>query len=226
MNNQQFKRDFSLFSKDRGISTSTLHDYQKITNQFNMGYMSPHIIEERHLNVASMSVFDRLMMDRIIFLGTGIDDTVANIITGQLLYLQSVDNETPITMYLNTPGGQVYSGNAILDTMDLVKPKIHTITIGMAASMGFMIAINGDERSALKRARLMAHQPLGGASGQATDILITAKQIELVRTELYKTISEKTGQSYEKVAIDCERDYWMTSYEAKEYGAIDNIIGV
>lgn len=215
-------KDFGLFMRSQGVGSTTLHNYQKITN----GYISPQIIEERQLNVASMSVFDRLMMDRIIFLGTGIDDMVSNIITGQLLYLQSVDNETPITMYLNSPGGSVYAGNSILDTMDLVKPDIHTVVTGMAASMGFMLAINGNKRSALKRSRLMQHQPLGGASGQASDILITAKQIELVRKELYETIALKTGQTFEKVSIDCERDYWMTAQEALEYGAIDNIIGL
>lgn len=224
--NEFNQKDFDLFRKSQGISGVAMHDYQKFTNQFNMGYINPTIIEERQLNVASMDVFSRLMMDRIIYLGTGIDSTVSNIVVGQMLYLQSVDSNTPITMYLNSPGGEIYSGNGILDTMDFIKPDVNTVVTGMAASMAFMLAINGKHRSALRRARLMEHQPLGGAQGQASDILITAKQIELLRTELYQTISEKTGQPLEKVFTDCERDYWMTAQEALEYGAIDEIIGV
>ena len=226
MNQQQFQRDFSLFSKDKGISSSVLHDYQKITNQFHMGYQSPTIIEERQMNVAQIDIFSRLMMDRTIFLGTGIDDTVANIITGQLLYLQSVDNESPISMYINSGGGGIYAGYSILDTMELIKPKINTTVTGIAASMAYILSISGDTRTCLKHSRLMQHQPLGGASGQATDILITAKQISLLKDELYEIISKKTGQPLDKVTFDCERDYWMTSLEAKEYGAIDHIVGI
>lgn len=223
MNNTQ--KDWDLFRKSQGITGTQMHDYQNLKSIWN-GYINPTIIEERQLNVASMDIFSRLMMDRIIFLGTAIDDTVANIVTGQLLYLQSVDSETPIQLYINSPGGSVYAGNGILDTMDFIKPDVNTMVTGMAASMGFMLAINGNKRSALKRSRLMQHQPLGGAQGQASDIMITAKQIEIVRNELYKTISEKTGQPIEKVEIDCDRDYWMTAIEAKEYGAIDEVIGM
>lgn len=220
------QKDYDLFMKSQGISGVVMHDYQKISSGINMGYVSPQIIEERHLNVASMSIFDRLMMDRIIFLGTGIDDTVANIISSQMLYLQSTDPNTPITLYIASPGGGVYAGNSILDTMDFIKPDVNTVVTSMAASMAFMIAINGKHRSALKRSRLMMHQPLTSAQGQATDILITAKQIELIRTELYNMISEKTNTPLEKVAADCERDYWMTAQEALDYGAIDEIVGI
>ena len=219
------QKDYDLFMKSQGISGVARHDYQKFTNQY-AGYINPHIIEERHLNVASMDVFSRLMMDRIIYLGTGIDDTVSNILTGQLLYLQSTDPSTPIDMYINSPGGGIYAGYSILDTMNFIKPDVNTIVTGMAASMAFILSISGKNRTALKHSRLMQHQPLGGAQGQATDILITAKQISLLRDELYEIISDRTGQPLEKVAADCERDYWMTSFEAKEYGAIDKIIGV
>jgi ATP-dependent Clp protease protease subunit len=218
-------RDFDKFRQAQGISGTAMHDYQKMMSIYN-GYINPTIIEERQLNVASMDVFSRLMMDRIIFLGTGIDDTVSNIITGQLLYLQSTDPDAPISLYINSPGGSVYAGYSIMDTMEFVKPDVNTIVTGMAASMGFMLAICGKERSALKHSRLMQHQPLGGASGQASDLEITTKQILIVRDELYGVISEKTGQSLEKVKEDCDRDYWMTAAEAKEYGAIDKIVGV
>lgn len=215
-------KDFDLFRKSMGISGVAMHDYQNLMN----GYINPSIIEERQLNIATMDVFSRLMMDRIIFLGTGIDDTVSNIITGQLLYLQSVDSSSPIDMYINSPGGSVYAGFSIYDTMNLIKPDVNTVVTGMAASMGFILSIAGSKRSALVHSRLMQHQPLGGASGQASDILITARQISLVRDELYEIISKKTGQDLEKVKLDCDRDYWMTAKEAKEYGAIDNIIGL
>jgi ATP-dependent Clp protease protease subunit len=219
-------QDFNKFRKSMGINAVAMDDYRKmLNNQFN-GYINPTIIEERKLNVASMDVFSRLMMDRVLFLGTGIDDTVSNILVGQMLYLQSVDSETPISMYINSGGGDVYSGNSIIDTMEFIKPHVNTMVTGMAASMAFMITIHGKERSALKHARLMQHQPLGGASGQASDIQIVAEEIGKVKKELYTMISEKTGQPYDKVEQDCDRDYWMTSYEAKEYGAIDKIIGV
>ena len=217
-------RDFNKFMKSNGTSESVLHDYQKLTN-IHAGYINPTIIEERQMNVAQMDVFSRLMMDRIIFLGTGIDDTVANVITGQLLYLQSVDSSTPIDIYLNSGGGSIHAGYSILDTMNLVKPDVNTIVTGMAASMAFVLSISGENRSALKHSRLMQHQPMSGISGQASDIEITATQIRLIKKELYEIISEKTGQPYEKVWDDCDRDYWMTSTEAKEYGAIDKIIG-
>lgn len=215
-------KDFNLFRKDMGVSGIAMHQYGNMIN----GYINPSIIEERQMNVASMDVFSRLLMDRIVFLGTAIDDTVSNIITAQLLFLQSNDNSSPINLYLNSPGGGIYAGYSILDTMNFITNDVNTMVTGMAASMAFILAISGKERSALKHSRLMQHQPLGGAQGQTSDILITAKQIELLRNELYQIISDKTGQPYYKVEKDCDRDYWMTSIEAKEYGAIDKIIGV
>ena len=217
-------RDFDKFRKSMGISGTALHDYQRLVN-INAGYQSPTIIEERQLNVAQMDVFSRLMLDRIIFLGTAIDDTVANIVTGQLLYLSSIDSNSPIDIYLNSPGGSVYSGFSVYDTMNLVSPNVNTIVCGMAASMAFILSINGHERSALRHSRLMQHQPMGGVSGQASDIQITAEQILKVRNELNEIISEKTKQPLEKVQLDTDRDYWMTATEAKDYGAIDKIIG-
>ena len=222
MNVNSIKRDFDLFRKDRGISGLALHDYQSVIED---GYINPTIIEERQLNVAQMDVFSRLMMDRIVFLGTAIDDTVSNIITAQLLYLSSVDAVAPIQLYLNSPGGSVHAGYSILDTMEFVDPKVNTMVTGMAASMAFILSISGEQRTALKHSRLMQHQPLGGAHGQASDILISAKQIELIRDELYQVIADKTKQPFDKVAKDCDRDYWMTAEEAFYYGAIDKVIG-
>lgn len=221
------QRDFNNIRKDMGISGAAMHKYQNIQS-IQAGYINPSIIEERQLNVASMDVFSRLMMDRIIFFGTSLDEDVSNIITAQLLYLSSVDEETDISMYVNSPGGSVYGGYAILDTMDYIKPDVSTIVTSLAASMGFMVAINGTKgkRRALKHSRLMQHQPLGQASGQSSDIQIQAKQIQLVKDELYAIIAERTGQSIKKINKDADRDYWMTSYEAKDYGAIDHIIGV
>lgn len=221
------QRDYNNIRKDMGISGAAMHSYQNMQS-IQAGYINPTIIEERQLNVASMDVFSRLMMDRIIFLGTGIDEDVSNIITAQLLYLESVEPENDINMYINSPGGSVYGGNAILDTMNFIQPDVGTTVTGMAASMGFMLAINGTKgkRRALRHSRLMQHQPLGGASGQASDIQIQAKQIQLVKEELYTIISERTGQPMDKIVADADRDYWMTAKEAKEYGAIDFIIGV
>ena len=218
-------RDFDLFRKSYGISGTAMHDYQKLVS-VHAGYINPSIIEERQMNVASMDVFSRLMMDRIIFLGTAIDDTVANIITGQLLYLSSTDDSRSIDLYINSPGGSVYSGYSIYDTMHLVKPDVKTIVCGMAASMAYILTIAGKERSALLHSRLMQHQPLGGISGQASDIEITAKQILLVKDEFNEIISVKTGQPIEKVKEDTDRDYWLTAKEAKEYGATDKVIGL
>jgi ATP-dependent Clp protease protease subunit len=216
------ERDFNLFRKDRGISATAMYDYQSVIN----GYINPTIIEERQLNVAQMDVFSRLMMDRIVFLGTAIDDTVSNIITAQLLYLSSVDATAPIQLYLNSPGGGIYAGYSILDTMNFIEPDVNTMVTGMAASMAFILAISGKKRSALKHSRLMSHQPLGGAQGQASDIQIVAKQIELLKNELYDIIVNRTGQTIEKVTMDCDRDYWMTAEEAFQYGAIDKVIGM
>ena len=189
-------------------------------------YITPTITEERQHNVAQMDVFSRLMMDRIIFLGVPIDDDVANIIQAQLLFLAAKDPGADITMYLNTPGGQVHSGLAIYDTMQLVQPDVATVCTGMAASMGSVLLCAGEKgkRSALPHSRVLIHQPLGGAQGQATEILIAAKEIEKTRTELFNIIAQHSGQPYKKVAADGERDYWMTADEALEYGMVDEIL--
>ena len=205
--------------KDRGISSMTLHRYSS-------AYINPTIIEERKLNVASMDVFSRLMMDRIIFLGVPIDDDVANIIQAQLLFLASSDSSADILLYLNTPGGQVSSGLGIYDTMQLVEPDVATICTGMAASMGSVLLCAGakGKRSALPHSRVLIHQPLGGAQGQASDILIAAKEIEKLREELFRIIAGHSGQPYERVAADGDRDYWMTAQEALAYGMVDEVL--
>jgi ATP-dependent Clp protease protease subunit len=215
--------DFEKFAmKGRGISSMTLSRYTSVLD----GYINPTITEERQLNVAQMDVFSRLMMDRIIFLGVPIDDDVANIIQAQLLFLAAKDPGADITMYLNTPGGQVHSGLAIYDTMQLVQPDVATVCTGMAASMGSVLLCAGQKgkRSALPHSRVLIHQPLGGAQGQATEILIAAKEIEKTRTELFNIIAEHSGQPFDKVAADGERDYWMTAQEALEYGMVDEIL--
>ena len=215
--------DFEKFAvKGRGISSMTLSRYQSAYD----AYINPTITEERKLNVAQMDVFSRLMMDRIIFLGVPIDDDVANIIQAQLLFLASSDSHADITLYLNTPGGQVSSGLGIYDTMQLVQPDVATVCTGMAASMGSVLLCAGEKgkRSALPHSRVLIHQPLGGAQGQATEILIAAKEIEKIRTELFSIIAEHSGQPYEKVAADGERDYWMTAEEALSYGMVDEIL--
>ncbi len=215
--------DFEKFAvKGRGISSMTLSRYTSVYD----GYINPTITEERRLNVAQMDVFSRLMMDNIIFLGVPIDDDVANIIQAQLLFLAAKDPGVDITMYLNTPGGQVHSGLAIYDTMQLVQPDVATVCTGMAASMGAVLLCAGEKgkRSALPHSRVLIHQPLGGAQGQATEILIAAKEIEKTRTELFNIIAQHSGQPFKKVAADGERDYWMTSEEAKAYGMVDEIL--
>ena len=215
--------EFEKFAlKGRGISSMTLSRYTSVVD----GYINPTITEERQLNVAQMDVFSRLMMDRIIFLGVPIDDDVANIIQAQLLFLAAKDPGADITMYLNTPGGQVHSGLAIYDTMQLVQPDVATVCTGMAASMGSVLLCAGQKgkRSALPHSRVLIHQPLGGAQGQATEILIAAKEIEKTRTELFSIIAEHSGQPFDKVAADGERDYWMTAQEALEYGMVDEIL--
>lgn len=217
-------KDFEKFaSLGRGISSMTLGRYSAAMDK----YINPTIIEERRMNVASMDVFSRLLMDRIIFLGVPIDDDVANIIQAQLLFLASQDSKADITLYLNTPGGQVSSGLAIYDTMQLVTPNVGTICTGMAASMGAVLLCAGEKgkRAALPHSRVLIHQPLGGAEGQASDILIAAKEIEKTRQELISIISQHSGTPYDKVFADADRDYWMTSGEALEYGMIDNILG-
>ncbi|MBQ2109539.1 MAG: ATP-dependent Clp protease proteolytic subunit [Bacteroidales bacterium] len=215
--------EFEKFaSRGRGISSMTLSRYQSAVD----AYINPTIIEERRLNVASMDVFSRLMMDRVIMLGVPIDDDVANIITAQLLFLASVDSTADISIYLNTPGGQVSSGLAIYDTIQLVEPDVATICTGMAASMGSVLLCAGakGKRSALPHSKVLIHQPLGGAQVQATEILIAAKEIEKTRTELFGIIAEHCGQPYEKVAADGERDYWMSAQEALDYGMVDEIL--
>ena len=217
------KDEFSKFaSKDRGISSMTLYRYSSAVD----AYINPTITEERKLNVAQMDVFSRLMVDRISFLGVPIDDDVANIIMAQLLFLSSVDSGADISLYLNTPGGQVSSGLGIYDTMQIIQPDVATICTGMAASMGSVLLCAGakGKRSALPHSRVLIHQPLGGAQGQASDILIAAKEIEKTREELFRIISSHTGQPYEKVAADGERDYWMSASEALSYGMVDEIL--
>lgn len=188
-------------------------------------YISPSILEERQLNVTQMDVFSRLMMDRIIFLGTEVNDYTANVIQAQLLYLDSVDSDKDISIYLNTPGGSVYAGLGIYDTMQFVKSRVATICTGMAASMGAVLLVAGEKgmRAALPHSRVMIHQPMGGIQGQASDIEITAKEILKLKDELYQIISDHSGQTMEKIRQDADRDYWMTAAEALEYGMIDKV---
>ena len=209
-------------TKHLGISSMTMHQYESMHNS----YISPTIIEERRMNVASMDVFSRLMMDRIIFLGTGIDDHVSNIIQGQLLFLESVDASKDIQIYLNSPGGSVYAGLGIYDTMQLIRPDVATICTGMAASMGAVLLTAGaaGKRSALKHSRVMIHQPMGGAQGQASDIEITAREIAKLKEELYTIISDHSGKPYDQVWKDSDRDYWMTAQEAVDYGMVDEVL--
>ena len=189
------------------------------------GYISPTILEERQLNVTQMDVFSRLMMDRVIFLGTEINDYTANVIQAQLLYLDSVDSERDINLYLNTPGGSVYAGLGIYDTMQFVKSNVSTMCTGLAASMGAVLLVAGEKgmRAALPHSRVMIHQPMGGINGQASDIEITAKEILKLKDELYQIISDKSGKSIEQIRQDADRDHWMTSAEALEYGMIDKV---
>jgi len=215
--------DFGKFARDkRRISSLSLHKFSSIYGS----YISPTIIEERQLNVASMDVFSRLMMDRIIFLGLPIDDYVANIIQAQLLYLDSSDPGKDIQIYFNTPGGSVNAGLGIYDTMQYISADIATICTGMAASMGAVLLTAGKKgkRSALKHSRIMIHQPMGGAEGQASDIEITVREIVKLKKELYEIIALHSGNPYEKVEKDSDRDHWMTSQEAKDYGMIDEIL--
>ena len=217
------KDEFRKYAiKHQGISSSTVDSFTSIMNN----YISPTIIEERQMNVASMDVFSRLMMDRIIFLGVPINDYVANIIQAQLLFLESVDAKKDIQIYLNSPGGGVYAGLGIYDTMQYIAPDVATICTGMAASMGAVLLCAGakGKRTALKHSRVMIHQPLGGAQGQASDIEITAREIQKLKKELYTIISDHSGKSYDEVWKDGDRDYWMTSTEAKEYGMIDEVL--
>ena len=215
-------KEFEQYAvKHRGISSASLHGYgQSFTN------LTPYIIEERPLNIASMDVFSRLMMDRIIFLGEGINDYVANIVTAQLLFLDSVDRTRDIQMYINSPGGSVYAGLGIYDTMQFVSPDISTICTGIAASMGAVLMAAGEKgkRSALKHARIMIHQPSGAIGGQASDIQITAKEIRKIKNELDEILAFHSGKEAAIIAHDRDRDFWMTAQEAKEYGLIDEVL--
>jgi ATP-dependent Clp protease protease subunit len=216
-------KDFGKYAASRfGISSMSMQRYISASNS----YISPTIIEERQLNVASMDVFSRLMMDRIIFLGLPIDDYVANIIQAQLLYLDSSDPGKDIQIYLNTPGGSVHAGLGIYDTMQYISADIATICTGMAASMGAVLLTAGTKgkRSALKHSRIMIHQPMGGVEGQASDIEIVAKEILKLKQELYEILALHTGNSAERVEKDSDRDHWMTATEAKEYGMIDEVL--
>lgn len=215
--------DFEKYALcEKGISTLKLGGYAThITS-----YVNPAIIEERKLNAVAMDVFSRLMMDRIIFLSEAITDDVASIVQAQLLYLASVDSDAEVSLYINSPGGAVSAGLAIYDTMQLISPSVSTICTGMAASMGAVLLCAGEKgkRMALPHSRIMIHQPLGGVSGQTSDILIEAKEIEKCRQELYSIICTHTGQDYEKVSTDADRNFWMSSCEAKEYGMIDSVL--
>lgn len=211
--------------KHVGISSLTLYDYTSAVNNQIEG-MTRAVIEERPTNFREIDVFSRLMMDRIIFLGLPVDDYMANIINAQLLFLQSVDASKDISVYVNSPGGSVYAGLGIYDTMQLVSPDVATICTGMAASMGAVLLCAGakGKRSALPHSRVMIHQPMGGARGQATDIQIVHEEIQKLKKELYEIISLHSGQEYDKVWKDSDRDYWMRSEEAKEYGLVDEVL--
>src|SRR5210317_2063833 len=214
-----YSEEFKKYSiKHHGINSLY---YDKLVSS-----MTPYIIEERQLNVAQMDVFSRLMMDRIIFLGTGINDQVANIVQAQLLFLESADSKKDIQIYLNSPGGSVYAGLGIYDTMQVVSPDVATICTGMAASMGAVLMCAGapGKRTALTHSRVMINQPMGGAQGQVSDMEITLKEITKLKKELYAIIANHSGQKFDKVEQDSDRDYWMTSEEAKSYGMIDEVL--
>ena len=219
-----YYKEFEKFAiKDQGINSTY---YNKIISSMYPSSLTPNIIEERQMNIAIFDVFSRLMMDRIIFMGTAINDQVANIIQAQLLFLESTDSSKDIQIYINSPGGSVYAGLGIYDTMQLIKPDVATICTGMAASMGAVLLCAGEKgkRSGLTHSRVMIHQPLGGAQGQASDIEITAREILILKEELYKIISKHSGQKYDKVYKDSDRDYWMKADKALEYGMIDEIL--
>lgn len=215
------KNDFIKYAISNGMNSMHVENTMKAS----AGYINPTILEERQLNVSQMDVFSRLMMDRIIFLGTEVNDYTANVIQAQLLYLDSVNPEGDINIYLNTPGGSVYAGLGIYDTMQFINSKVGTICTGMAASMGAVLLVAGekDMRAALPHSRVMIHQPLGGIQGQASDIEITAREILKIKDELYQIISDHSGQTTEKIRQDADRDYWMTAQEALNYGMVDKI---
>lgn len=223
--------DFRNYAvKHLGMNGLALDQYVSATTcgaqSIAASYISPTIIEERQLNVAQMDVFSRLMMDRIIFLGTDVNDYTANVIQAQLLFLDQAESGKDVSIYINSPGGSVYAGLGIYDTMQYISSDVSTICTGMAASMAAVLLVAGEKgkRFALKHSRVMIHQPMGGAQGQASDIEITAREIQKLKKELYTIISDHSGQPFEKVEADSDRDYWMTSMEAKEYGMIDNVL--
>lgn len=219
MNQNEFR---SYATKHLGMNSMALDKYMDISSN----YISPSILEERQLNVTQMDVFSRLMMDRIIFLGTQVDDYTANVIQAQLLFLDSSDPGKDISIYLNTPGGSVYAGLGIYDTMQFIGSDVATICTGMAASMGAVLLVAGTKgkRSALRHSRVMIHQPMGGAQGQASDIEITAREIQKLKKELYQIIADHSGNTFKRIEKDSDRDYWMTSQEAVDYGMIDKIL--
>ena len=219
-----YGKEFEKFAiKDQGINSA---HYDKIITSMYPTNLTPNIIEERQMNAVAMDVFSRLMMDRIIFLGTGVNDQVANIIQAQLLFLQSVDASKDIQIYINSPGGSVYAGLGIYDTMQFVKPDVATICTGIAASMAAVLLCAGEKgkRSALKHSRVMIHQPMSGTQGQVSDMEIAVRETLIVKEELYNIISTHSGKSYEQVEKDSDRDYWMRSNEALEYGMIDEVL--
>lgn len=217
------KKDFRNFYKSNHPHGMTTFDSMMSKST---GMINPYILEERQLNVTQLDVMSRLMMDRIIFFGTEVNSDTCNIINAQLLYLENSDPDSPITMYINSPGGEVYSGLGVIDTMNFIKPIVKTINTGMAASMGAMLLMCGEKgyRYALPHSRTMIHQPLGGTRGQASDIEIEAREILKLKSELYQIISDCSGQDLEKIRQDADRDYWMTSQEAKDYGLIDEVV--
>lgn len=220
---KEFKSEFDLYArKDRGISSTKLDSYyNRVTN------LTPNVIEERQLNITGIDVFSRLMMDRIIFLGLPIDDQVANIVQAQLLFLESADATRDIQIYLNSPGGSVYAGLGMYDTMQYINPDVATICTGIAASMAAVLLCAGapGKRSCLKHSRVMIHQPMSGTQGQVSDMEIAVKETIKVRDELYEILSQHSGQTFDKVKADSDRDYWMSSSEAKEYGMVDEVLG-
>ena len=222
MNN---RKEFLKFAvKDQGLSSHTVGDF--ISSAYGPDNMTRTVIEERAMPFREVDVFSRLMADRIIFMGTGVDDNIANIIQAQLLFLESTDAAKDIQIYINSPGGSVYAGIGIYDTMQYIRPEIATICTGMAASMGAVLLCGGaaGKRTGLKHSRVMIHQPLGGARGQASDIEITAREIQKLKKELYEIIAHHSGKTYEQVWEDSDRDYWMTAEEAKKYGMIDEVL--
>lgn len=219
------RKEFVKFAADRPGMTSLAAE-EIVSHMYGPENMTRTVIEERNMPFREVDVFSRLMADRIIFLGTGIDDYIANIVQAQMLFLESADANKDIQIYLNSPGGSVYAGLGIYDTMQYIRPDVATICTGLAASMGAVLLCAGQagKRTALKHARVMIHQPLGGARGQASDIEITAREIQKLKEELYRIIAEHSGQTYEKVWEDSDRDYWMRAAEAKEYGMIDEVL--